>query len=55
MATRHRYTGRDKPKRRLSGPLLVAAAVIGALLWLSPQTTGMFASTVSNVLHLPVR
>jgi hypothetical protein len=54
MSVRYRDGKHAQSRRSLPAPLLVLVAVIGGLLWLTPQTTGMFASAVTNVLRLPV-
>jgi hypothetical protein len=55
MAISYRDTRCSEKKRSLSGPILVAFAVIGGLLWFAPQSTSAVQDIVARVLALPVR
>jgi hypothetical protein len=55
MAISYRDTKRSQKRRSLSGPILVAIAVIGGLLWIGPQSTSALEDILATVLALPVR
>ena len=55
MAISYKDSRRRQPKRTGSGPILVAMALLGGFLLLSPHSTAKFEDTVATVLRLPVR
>lgn len=53
MAINYRDTRRSEKKRSLLGPILVAIAVIGGLLWFAPQSTSAIENILATALALP--
>jgi hypothetical protein len=54
MAIAYKDNRAARPKRRGTGPLLVAILAIAGLLWLSPQVTERLEGVVTSVLRLPI-
>ena len=53
MAISYKDSRRREPKQARVGPLLVAIAVVGGLLFFGPQSTAMLEDVVAAVLALP--